>query len=72
MRREGNKELIPFDYEIEKTSRKNRKEKREASRQLQDTIVVAQKEIIEKNWALHDYALPVVNETLSGIRRPAI
>ena len=80
MRKFGKKALFLFDSKIKRTCRKNRKEKREASRLEQDTmaddqgndLARGQEGAIINNRALRDYALPTVNETFSGIRRPTI
>ncbi|KAJ4715207.1 DNA-directed DNA polymerase [Melia azedarach] len=75
MRKAGSSVLLPFDIEIERTCRRNRKEKSEASTQPQTYTMepnVGNNVGPEDQRALRDYAVPTVNGASTSIRRPAI
>ena len=67
MRKFGSDNLIPLDSEIEQTCWLNRKDERTASSFSQDTMVEPTEEVVQNNRALRDYAMPIVDETFSGI-----
>ena len=85
MRKLGSNSLVPLDLEIERTGRRNRKEKRETVILSQETMADPEGAINENNnniplnnppvvnqpMALRDYALPPTG-VQSVIRRPAI
>lgn len=85
MRKFGSSILVPLDSEIERTCRRNRKEKREIVILSQETMADPEGAINENNnnipmnnppvvnqpMALRDYALPPTS-VQSVIRRPAI
>ncbi|KAJ4717050.1 DNA-directed DNA polymerase [Melia azedarach] len=75
MRKAGSSVLLPFDIEIERTCRRNRKEKRQASAQQQTSAMdpnIGNDDGAENQRALRDYAIPTVNGASTSIRRPAI
>ncbi|KAJ4724582.1 DNA-directed DNA polymerase, partial [Melia azedarach] len=75
MRKAGSSVLLPFDIEIERTCKRNRKEKRQASVQQQTSAMepnIGNDDGVENQRALRDYAIPTVNGASTSIRRPAI
>ncbi|KAJ4724584.1 DNA-directed DNA polymerase [Melia azedarach] len=74
MRKAGSSVLLPFDIEIERTCRRNRKEKRAASTQQTSTMDpnIGNNDGVNDQRALRDYAIPTVNGASTSIRRPAI
>ncbi|KAJ4723361.1 DNA-directed DNA polymerase [Melia azedarach] len=74
MRKAGSSVLLPFDIEIERTCRRNRKEKRGASTQQTSTMDpnIGNNDEANDQRALRDYAIPTVNGASTRIRRPAI
>ena len=83
MRKLRSNSLLPLDLEIERTCRRNRREKREAIIQLPEVMADPEGEIhgnnqplnnppmVNQPMALRDYALPPTGVQLV-IRRPAI
>ncbi|KAJ4720877.1 DNA-directed DNA polymerase [Melia azedarach] len=74
MRKVGSSVLLPFDIEIERTYRRNRKEKRAASTQQTSTMDpnIVNNDGANDQRALRDYVIPTVNGASTSIRRPAI
>ncbi|KAJ4715540.1 Retrotransposon gag protein [Melia azedarach] len=74
MRKAGSSVILLFDIEIERTCRRNRKEKRVASTQQTSTMDpnIGNNDGANDQRVLRDYAIPTVNGASTSIRRPAI
>ncbi|KAJ4712782.1 Bifunctional inhibitor/lipid-transfer protein/seed storage 2S albumin superfamily protein [Melia azedarach] len=74
MRKARSSVLLPFDFEIERTCRRNRKEKRATSTQQTSTMDpnIGNNDQANDQRALRDYAIPTVNRASTSIRRLAI
>ena len=71
MTRSKDTELQPFDSEIERTCRRNRRIQRQFTSDRDNTMADPREEGVDAK-ALRDYATPTVMDTISGIRRPPI
>ena len=60
-------ELLSFDPKIEKMCQRNRRIQKQST--SQSDIMTDPREERADTKALHDYAIPIVMETISGIRR---
>ena len=74
MRKFGSENLLSFDPEIERSCRRNRRERREAVRHSQETMGDTGGMRNENNPppALRDYSLPTAVGLYSAIRRPTM
>ena len=63
MRRARTRNIIPFDLEIERTSRSQRKKK---------VLVMADGEQNAQPRTLKDYVRPIMNDNYSSVRRQTI
>ena len=67
--RSKERNLEEFNLEIEKSCKKNRKEKREKDRKIMAEDQVAQQ---ARNRALQEYTMPNPGDNLSSIVRPTV
>ena len=70
MTRSRDIELLPLDYEIKKTCWRNRRAQNQST--LQHDTITNSREEGANTKALHDYATPIVIDTIFGIGRPPI
>ena len=71
MTRSKETELQPFDPEIERTCRKNRRIRKQSTSILSKTMANPDAEATDIK-TLRDYAIPTVMGTNSGIRKPPV
>ena len=66
-----NKEIVPFESEIERTLRQAlRKQKQEEQEQGETSNMAGERDANTRS--LHEYAMPSVNGTETSIRRPTV